>query len=438
MSTIDHLIHAKWLITCEEKNRILENHALVIKNNLIHSILPSQKAAKEFPEAPSLHFDHHALLPGFINSHTHIGMSFFRGLADDLALMDWLNNHIWPAEKKWVSEEFVYDASLFSMAEMIRSGTTCFNDMYFFLDATAEAAVQAGIRAHIGITVIDFPTAWAKTTEEYIDKGLSFYEHYKNHDRITTTFAPHAIYTVAEKTLIKIKELAMQFQLKINMHIQETAEEVNQSLQQTKKRPLRRLHDIGFLSRDVIAVHMTQLNEEDFHILRETKPNIVHCPESNMKLAAGTCPIEALKEYGLNIALGTDSVASNNNLDMISEMRAATLLAKLHNQNPSSLPAEEVLQLATLHGAKALGIDHLTGSLTGGKSADFIAIDLDQIETQPLYHPISQIVYAASSHQVTDVWVAGKPLMTNRKLLTLDEKELLQKAHFWQEKIKSA
>lgn len=431
------IIQAKWLITCEKTNQILKNHALVIQDGIIKDILPSQQASERYPDSKIEHYATHAVMPGFVNSHTHIAMNLFRGLADDLALMDWLNNHIWPAEKAWVRDEFVYDASLLAMAEMIRSGTTCFNDMYFFLQSTAKAADLAGIRANIGITVIGFPTAWAQNSDEYISKGLAFYDEYKNHPRINTTFAPHAIYTETEETLIKIRDLAEQYNLKINMHIQETADEVNQSLAQFKLRPLRRLHNIGFVSPRLIAVHMTQLNDEDFDILAATKPNIVHCPESNMKLASGTCPINKLQQMGINVALGTDGAASNNDLNMLGEMRSAGFLSKLTTQNPATLPTHQLLQMATLNGATALGLDKIIGSLTIGKAADFIAINLDEIETLPTYHPESHIVYAASRNQVTDVWVAGKQLMKNRELLTLNEQDIKTKAKYWQEKIRN-
>lgn len=437
MQTIDQLIHAKWLIPCDHQNSVLENHALAIQDGKILAILPSEQAKQKYTAKQAQEFTTHAIMPGLINSHTHIAMNWFRGLADDLALMDWLNNHIWPAERQWVSHEFVKDASLFAMAEMIRGGSTCFNDMYFFLQATAEAAEIAGVRGSIGITVIDFPTAWAKDTEEYFSKGLEFLAQYKNHERINVTMAPHAIYTVGEKTLLRVKEIAEQHNLKINMHIQETADEVNQSMAQTGMRPLRRLQEIGFISPQLIAVHMTQINDEDLEILQAGKPSIIHCPESNMKLASGSCPIEKLRSLGLNVALGTDGAASNNDLDMVSEMRSAALLAKLTTQSTTALPAHEAMKLATICGAKALGIDHITGSLTAGKAADFIAINLDEIETLPLYHPISQIIYAGSRNQVTDVWVAGKQLMKNRKLTTLDEEALKEKARYWSKKITS-
>lgn len=437
MEKIDQLIHAKWIITCEDRNQILENHSLAIKDGKIQAILPTAKAKEKYQAANEETYAAHAVLPGFINSHTHSAMNIFRGLADDLELMDWLNNHIWPAEGQWVSQELVYDGSLLAIAEMLRCGTTCFNDMYFFLGATAEAAELAGIRAHIGMTVIDVPTAWAKTTDEYFKKALEFYQQYKNHERITATLAPHSTYTVSIENLIKVKDIADEYKLKTNIHLQEAPSEVEQSLQNHGKRPLQRLHEIGMLSPNLIAIHMTQLNDADFDILQETKPNIVHCPESNMKLVSGFCPVEKLTKLGINVALGTDGAASNNDLDMLGEMRSAAFLGKVTANDPKAVSAEAALKMATLNGAKALGIDHLTGSLTPGKAADFIAIDLGQIETQPLYHPISQIVYSTPRNQVTDVWVAGKQLLKNRQLLTLDEKELLNKAQVWRKKIKN-
>ncbi|MCD6040156.1 MAG: mtaD [Gammaproteobacteria bacterium] len=438
MESIDQIIQAKWLITCEENSTILEDHALVIHEGKIKAILPAVLAKTRYVGRIVENYSTHAILPGLVNAHTHLAMNMFRGLADDLALMNWLNNHIWPAEKKWVSHEFVRDASLFAMAEMIRSGTTCFNDMYFFLEATAEAANIAGMRGAIGITIIDFPTAWAMNTEEYFSKGLAFYESYKDHDRIKITIAPHAIYTVADKNLLRVKEFAEKYDLKINMHIHETADEVNQSVAQTKQRPLHRLQELGLVSPRLIAIHMTQINEEDLEILQSGKPNIVHCPQSNMKLASGACPVGILRAKGLNVALGTDGAASNNDLNMLEEMRSAALMAKHLTLNPESLSAPDILTKATLQGAKALGIDHITGSLSVGKSADFIAVNLEAIETLPVYHPISQIVYSASRSQVTDVWVAGKQLLKNRELTTLQEKELIEKAKYWGERIQKA
>lgn len=437
MEKIDHLIHAKWIITCEENNRVLENHALAIKDKKILAILPSEEAKKKYESSSPLDYSTHVVMPGLINSHTHIAMNLFRGLADDLELMDWLTNHIWPAEGKWVSEELVYDGSLLAMGEMIRGGTTCFNDMYFFLGAGAKATLQSGMRGFIGMTVMDVPTGWAKTPEEYFAKAIEFYQEYKNNDMVTPTLAPHSTYTVSIENLIKVKQLADEYQLKTNIHLQEAPSEVQRSIEQHGKRPLQRLDEIGMVNSNLIAVHMTQINDDDFKILQRTRPSLVHCPESNMKLVSGSCPVEKLTRLGINVALGTDGAASNNDLDMFGEMRTAAFLGKVTADDPKAVSAEQALKMATINGAKALGIDHMTGSLEVGKAADFIAIDMEHIETQPLYQPISQIVYCTPRSQVTDVWVAGKQLMKNRELLTLDKKELVNKAQAWRKKIKS-
>lgn len=435
MEHIDQLIHARWVITCEPHFPILEHHSIAVHQGLIKAIVPTQEAKSLFTAATETTLAEHAIIPGLINAHTHLAMNAFRGLADDLELMDWLNNHIWPAEGKWVSDEMVYDASLLAMGEMIRCGTTCFNDMYFFLEATAKAAIEAGLRGHIGMTVIDVPTAWAETPDAYFEKSIAFYEAYRNHPLITPTLAPHSTYTVSLENLARVKKLADDYQLKINIHLQESESEVKLSLDRHQKRPLERLEDIHFVSDQLIAIHMTQVTEPEMALLKKHGASVVTCPESNMKLASGACEVQALLDYGINVALGTDGAASNNDLDMISEMRSAALIGKHITQNPKAVSAETALKMATINGAKALGMDHLTGSLVKGKAADLTAIDLSQLETQPLYHPVSQIVYAASRHQVTDVWVQGKQLLKNRELQTLNEKELLKKAQKWRNKI---
>lgn len=437
MQQVDNILHAKWLITCEEQNKELLDHAVAIKDGKIAGILPSKEADKQWQSKSVLHLKNHALMPGFINSHTHIAMNIFRGLSDDLDLMDWLNNHIWPAEGKWVSDELVYDASLLAMAEMIRCGTVRFNDMYFFLDATARAAEQAGMHAHIGMHIIGVPTAWAKTTDEYFAKAIEFYQQYKNNTLVTPTLAPHSTYTLLREDLIRINELAKDYKLKINIHLQEVPSEAEQTMAKYKLRPLALLESIGMVSPDLIAIHMTDIQKDDFAIIEKFRPNIVTCPESNMKLASGTCPVQKLLNMGINVALGTDGAASNNDLDMIGEMRSAAFVGKLSTLDPKAVSSDTALKMATLHGAKALGVDSVAGSLTPGKYADIIAIDLEQIETQPLYHPHSQIVYAANRNQVTDVWIKGKRVLENRKLLTLDEEEILNKAKSWRNKIKN-
>lgn len=437
MEKIDLLVHAKWIITCEENNRVLEDHVLAIKDKKILAIIPEQDAKQKYNADKEVHYKTHAVTPGLINSHTHLAMNLLRGFADDLALMDWLQNYIWPAEGKCVSDEFVHDGSLIAIAEMIRSGTTCFNDMYFFMDATAKAAEIAGIRAHIGMHIIGVPTAYGKSVDEYIEKSIGFYQRYKNNDLVTPTMAPHSTYTLSIPELERLKKLADDYKLQINLHLCESATDVKQFIAEHNKTPIERLYEVGMLSPQLIAMHMTQVTDRDLDILEKTKPNIVHCPESNMKLASGSCPVEELRKRGLNVALGTDGAASNNDLDMIGEMRSAAFLGKLTAKDPRAVPAVYTLQMATLNGAKALAVDHFTGSLEPGKAADFIAIDMNFIETQPIYHPVSQIVYAASRNQVTDVWVNGKQLLKNRELTTLNEKELMEKAQIWRNKIKS-
>lgn len=436
-TSCDQIIHAKWIITCEGANEVLENHALIIDKGIIQAILPSETATQNYSAKTVEHYPTHAITPGFVNAHTHVPMNYFRGLADDLALMNWLQNHIWPAEKKWLGEQFVYDASLFAMAEMIRSGTTSFNDMFFFMPATAKAAEVAGLRAHIGMHIITFPTNWAKDAEDEFAKAEQFYQDFKNSKNVTMTVAAHSMYTVTDdQYLLRVKDIAEKYNLQINIHVQEPRTEMETLLTRTKRRPLAHLAHLGLLNPRLIAVHMLHVNEEDFALLEKNKPNIVHCPESNMKLASGICPASELLARGVNVALGTDGAASNNDLDMLGEMRTAAFLAKHHTQNPESLSAKEVLRMATINGARALNVHQKRGSLAKGKDADFIAIQLEEIETLPVYHPISQIVYAASRQQVTDVWVGGKKLLNNRQLTTLDEKELIAKAKMWGEKIK--
>jgi 5-methylthioadenosine/S-adenosylhomocysteine deaminase len=437
---IDTLINARWVIPVDAtnnnpENNILEHHSLAINDGKIIAILPTEKAQNKYTAAKEHQLENHAVMPGLINCHTHAAMSLFRGLADDLPLMEWLNQHIWPAEQKWISPEFVNDGTRHAIAEMIRGGTTCFNDMYFFPDQAAEVAVETGIRAVIGLILIDFPTAWAKDADEYLLKGEQVHDKYRHNSHIHTAFAPHAPYTVSDEPLQRINVLAEELDIPVHMHIHETADEVSQSEEQHGKRSIQRLHELGLLSPRLLAVHMTQLTKDEIALLSAQGVHVVHCPESNLKLASGFCPVSDLLQEDINVALGTDGAASNNDLDMLGEMRTAALLAKGTSGNSSILPAYQALEMATINGAKALGIDHITGSLTKGKAADVIAIDLDAIESQPLYDPISHIVYAANRNQVSDVWVAGKQLLKDRELTSIEEKSVLNKSREWQEKI---
>lgn len=436
MEQIDTLIHPRWLIPVEPDDAVFEHHSLAIKDGRIHAIVATDEARRRYAAAVEVELDEHALIPGLVNAHTHAAMSLFRGLADDLPLMEWLNNHIWPAEGAWVSPEFVHDGTELAMAEMLRGGTTCFNDMYFFPDETARAAARAGMRAAVGMILIDFPTAWAANAQEYIDKGLALHDHYKPHPLISTVFAPHAPYTVSDGPLEHLRTLADQLNLPVHMHVHETAFEVRQAEQDRGERPLARLERLGLLTPQLVAVHMTQLDDAEIAACAHAGVSVVHCPESNLKLASGFCPVQRLVAAGVNVALGTDGAASNNDLDMFSEMRTAALLAKAVAGDASALPAAAALRMATLNGAKALCLDDEIGSLRPGKAADIAAVRLGDIETQPLYHPVSQLVYATGRDKVTDVWVAGRHLLKDRMLTTLDEAGLKAKAAAWQRNIR--
>ena len=432
---IDTLIHARWIIPVEPAGTVLEQHALAVNDGRIIDILDSSKADEHYSATSVVHLDGHALLPGLINTHGHASMTLMRGLADDLPMMTWLHNHVWPTEQKWVSADFVYDGSLLACAEMLRGGVTCFNDMYFFPEETVRAVEQAGMRATIGLIVVDFPSAWAQDADDYLNKGIELHDQLHNNTLITTAFAPHAPYSVSDAPLQRIAMLAEELDIPVHMHVHETADEVQQAVEKNGKRPLQRLDDLGLLSPRLLAVHMTQLNNDEIKRCAETGVHVVHCPESNLKLASGFCPVHELDKAGINVALGTDGAASNNDLNMFGEMRTAALLGKGIAADASAVPAEQVLRMATINAARSLGLDEHIGSLQAGKAADFIAVQLDGIETEPVYNPVSQLVYATGRDKVTDVWVAGKHLLKDRILTTLETEEILAKTREWRNRI---
>lgn len=430
------LISARWVIPVSS-SAILEHHSVAIENGLIKAVLPTNEAKTLFPEAQQIDCRDHALLPGLINSHTHAAMNLLRGIADDRPLKPWLEEHIWPAEQRWLSERFVHDGTMHAIAEMLRAGTTTFNDMYLFPDVAAHCALQTGIRAGIGLIVMDFPTPWAKDANEYLTKGLALRDEIKGNALIHLTLAPHAPYTVSDEPLSRLAALANELELPVHMHVHETLHEVEESLKLHGVRPLERLDRLGLVTPTLQAVHMTSLNSSDLALMASAGASVVHCPESNAKLASGHCPVAKLQQMKIPTALGTDGAASNNDLDMFGEMRSAALLAKSHAQDAATLDAFSVLEMATLNGAKSLGISDITGSIEPGKSADLIAVNLNTVESQPVYDPVSTLVYATSSHQVEHVWVAGRLLLHNRKLTTINEANIRQKAVEWREKIQN-
>ncbi|MDS4019023.1 MAG: TRZ/ATZ family hydrolase [Candidatus Competibacter sp.] len=433
--TIATLLQARWIVPVEPEGRVLEHHAIAIQNGRILAILPQDEAATRYNTETDLRLDRHVLIPGLINAHTHASMTLLRGLADDLPLMAWLQDHIWPAEARWVDPEFVRDGTRLAIAEMLRGGAICFNDMYFFPEVTAAAAREAGIRACVGLIALDFPTAYARDLDEYLSKGLTLHDQLKTDPLVRAAFAPHAPYTVSAPALERIGRLADDLKIPVHIHVHETATEVADFQARHGCRPLERLEHVGLLSPRLLAVHMTQIETAEIDRLAQAGVHVAHCPESNLKLASGFCPSARLDAAGVNVAIGTDGAASNNDLDLFGELRTAALLGKGVAGDAAALPAARVLRMATLNGARALGLADQTGSLEPGKAADIVAVDLGAPETEPVYHPISQLVYATGRHQVTDVWVAGRRLLADRRLTTLDLAELIRRARDWRRKI---
>ena len=434
MENINLLISARWILPIAPENQILEAHALAIRGEYIVDLLPLSEAKEKYYAEQYLNLKDHILMPGLINAHTHTPMNLFRGLADDLQLLDWLQKHIWPAEKTLINTESVQAGARLAIAEMLRGGTTCFNDHYFFHDTIAEMANEAGIRACVGVLIMNVSTEWAKDEKTYLARAQETLSQKEHRSLISWALAPHAPYTVSNNALREIKKLSDQYGLPIHMHIHETKDEIKKGIKEYGKRPLTRLHKLGLLSHQLIAVHMTQLTPEEIELVHHKRANIVHCPESNLKLASGIAPIVKLLETGINVAIGTDSAASNNDLDLFGEMRTAAFTTKISNANPTHLPAKEIIKMATLNGAKALGLGDKIGSLEAGKFADIIAMDLSSFLTQPVFNPISHLVYVINRLQVSDVWVAGKQLLREGEFTKLDIERILEDSLKWIEK----
>lgn len=434
----DLLIHAKWILPVVPAGTVLEDHALAIRDRKIVAITASADTESSISATTSIRLGQHALIPGLVNVHGHSAMSLLRGIADDIPLKQWLEQAVWPIENKFVSAEFVRQGANLAIAEMISSGTTCFADMYFFPDEVARAALDANIRVQLASPVLDFPTVWAEDAEEYIYKATELHDNYRNSELVHTAFGPHAPYTVSDQPLMKISTLAEELDVPIHIHVHETATEVEEAVQASGRRPLQRLAELGLLSPRLICVHATQLLDTEIELLAAHGASVAHCPESNLKLASGMCPVAKLLDAGVNVALGTDGCASNNDLDMFSEMRCAALLAKIVAADASALPAAQALELATINAARALGLDAVIGSLETGKYADITAINLDRLNTMPLYNPVSQLVYAAQASQVSHVWCGGRLIFEEGELKTMDLDSIKQSVIAWQQKIEQA
>jgi 5-methylthioadenosine/S-adenosylhomocysteine deaminase len=432
---IDALICPRWTIPVEPEVAVHEDLCLAVDKGRVLKLLSRIEANQQFQPDIVHERPDHVLIPGLINTHTHAAMTLMRGLGEDLPLESWLNKRIWPTEMRLVCPEFIDDGAQLAIMEMLRGGITCFADMYFYPERTAQVAVNFGIRMVAGMIAIEFPTPWSTDAADCISKGLAVHDTYKAHPLISTMFAPHAPYTVSDNTLTRIRQLADELNVPVQIHLHETAKEVEDALSKNGVRPLQRLKELGLLNPSLMAVHATQLTADEITILAQTGCSVVHCPRSNLKLSSGACPVADLLSAGVNVALGTDGAAANNRLDLLAEMNMAALFGKFVANDPTVLPASMMLELATLSGARALGLDKEIGSLLPGKSADAVCIEFKDPGTHPVIDPLSQLVYAAGRENVTDVWIAGEHLLENRTLTRMDEKSAVQKAGRWAERM---
>jgi 5-methylthioadenosine/S-adenosylhomocysteine deaminase len=435
---IDLLLNAKWILPLGASDEVLEHFAIAVSDKRILALLPQAEAAKRYRPVQTIQLNEHVLMPGLVNSHGHAPMSLFRGIADDMPLKVWLENYIWPLETKFVDETFVLHGAELAITEMLLSGTTTFADMYYFPEAVAKAAIAAHMRVQLASPVLDFPTVWATNAEEYIAKATDLHDKFRLSELVSTAFGPHAPYTVSDEPLTKIATLAEELDIPIHMHVHETAQEVADAVMANGKRPLQRLAELGLLSPRLLCVHATHLLEEEIQLLAENGSHVLHCPESNLKLASGFCATARLLAAGANVALGTDGSASNNDLDMFSEMRTAALLAKAVAEDARVVPALQALRMATINGARALGLESSVGSLEIGKYADIVAVNLRNVNAWPLYNLASHLVYSARSSQVSHVWVGGRIVVKDGELQTIDSRTVEKFARDWQHNIQDS
>ena len=430
--TEPHLIHADWVVPVLPEDRVHANATVVVSAGRIDAILPADVARGRYPAAGETHLPGHVLIPGLVNTHTHAAMTLMRGLADDLPLMTWLRDHIWPAEARHVSPDFVYDGTLAATVESLRGGVTCLNDMYFFPEQACRAALETGIRFSAGMIVIEFPTRYASDPQDYLTKGLEMRDALRQHPRLSFCLAPHAPYTVSDDTFRRVATLAEQLDVPIHLHVHETAHEIQESRDQHGSRPLARLDALGLLGPRLIGVHAVHLEDSEIAELARFGVTVAHCPSSNLKLASGIARVSDLVSAGVNVALGTDGAASNNRLDLFEEMRLAALLAKGASGKADTVPARTALAMATLNGARALGLADRIGSLEPGKDADIVAVNLSGLSLSPCFDPVSHLVYAASRSDVSHVWVEGELLVEHGQFTRFDGSALSQRLHQWQ------
>ena len=435
MESVDTLVTARWVIPIEPDGRVLEHHAVAVRDGRIVEVLPAVEARLRYEPRETIDRRHHVLLPGLVNAHTHAAMVLLRGRAEDLPLDPWLRKAIWPLERRWVDPEYVRDGTELAIAEMVRCGISCFADMHLWPEVVAQTAAAAHMRASVGLIVTEAATSWASTADEYIDRGMRLRDEYRGDPLVSMHFAPHAPYSVSDATITRVRRLADELDLPVAMHLHETAREIELSLETHGKRPLARLAALGLASPQLVAIHMTQVTPEDLDTLAAAGASVVHCPESNLKLGAGICPVARMLARGVRVALGTDGAASNNDLDLLAEARIAGLVSAGVGATPGELVAADLLRMATLEGARTLGLGELTGSLLPGKWADLCCIDLREPRSWPVHDVATAVIYAASSRQVTDTWVAGRRLLAEGRLTSIDESKVLERAAAWSERL---
>jgi 5-methylthioadenosine/S-adenosylhomocysteine deaminase len=438
MEPVDTLISARWVLPIEPDGTVLEHHAVAIRAGRIVEVLPLAEARARFTASETIERPHHALMPGLVNAHTHAAMTLLRGRAENMPLGPWLEEAIWPIERRWVDPEYVRDGTELAIVEMLRGGVTCFADMHLWPDVVARTAAELHMRACVGLVVIEGPTPWAAGADEYIEKGLALRDEYRGDPLVTTCFAPHSPYTISDATLLRVRRLADELEVPVATHLHESAWEIEQSEEKHGARPLARLARLGLASPLLVAVHMTHANEQDLDMLATAGAAVVHCPESNLKLGNGVCPAVELLGRGVRVALGTDGAASNNDLDIFAEMRTAGLLASGVSARPGALVARDLLRMASLEGARTLGLGEQTGSLVAGKWADLCCVDLKSAASWPVHDVPTALVYACSSRQVSDTWIAGRHVHDAGTLRYIDESAVLERADAWRRRIDAA
>jgi len=415
---------------------VIRNGALVINNGKIEDMGDSGSISKKYSSKNIIKSKNTAVIPGLINTHTHAAMVYFRGMADDLPLKEWLEDHIWPAENKWLCHDFVSDATELACLEMLKAGITTYNDMYFFEDAASGAAKKIGMRAVLGVGIVDFPTVAGNSADEYLSKAERFIKEWKGDDLIVPCIAPHSAYACSSETLKKVKALADKYNVGIHTHVSETKWEVEEIKSKYSLSPVEHLKKIGFLDENIIAAHCVWVDEKEIDILAKYKTGVAHCIESNLKLSSGIAPVPQMLKAGLRVSLGTDGAASNNDLNILSEMSTAAKVHKAISNDPTALDAKTALLMATRWGAGALGLGNITGSLEKGKAADIAIMNLNKPHLTPLYDIYSHIVYSAHASDIETVFVNGRLVIENARLTTADEDEIIVKAREWRNKIK--